>query len=95
MNMITINGYESNCICEHCGRKLTHGIKMEQDGFIKTVGAACFLNDITRPQTYNGKEYKLSTKEIINKAKWLECKTWEWLVSYRGFSLNQIQFEAK
>lgn len=93
--MITITGYETDCNCEHCGRKLKHGIKIEQNGMIKTVGAQCLTNDMTQPQEYQGRKYRLPVSDIIEKAKWLECKTWEYLVKWRGFTLGQIQFQEK
>jgi hypothetical protein len=93
-NIITIVGYDHDSNCEHCGRKLKHGIKVEQNGLIRTVGAMCLSNDMTLPQEYQGKKYRLPVDEIINKAKWLESKNWEWLVKWRGFTYSQIQFQA-
>jgi ribosome-binding protein aMBF1 (putative translation factor) len=94
MSKITITGYESDCNCEHCGRKLKHGIKIEQNGLTKTVGAHCLANDMTKPQEYQGRKYRLPANDIIEKAKWLEYRSWEWLTTWKGFTLGQITFEA-
>lgn len=54
-NQIAITGYEPECECEHCGRKLQHGVKTDALGII---GADCFNKLITadrRKFSGNGK----------------------------------------
>lgn len=49
---ITITGYDMDCECEHCGRKLTHGVMTDVRGMI---GADCFVKIITaNTKKYSG-----------------------------------------
>ncbi|MBR8475805.1 hypothetical protein [Burkholderia cenocepacia] len=52
MTTITINGYEQDCNCEHCGRPLKLGVVTDAKG---TIGADCFVKLIARnTKRYSG-----------------------------------------
>lgn len=90
MSQISITGYEKDCHCEHCGRALTHGIRIS-DG--RVVGATCLDKKLTKPKLYGSKKYRLGAELIIRAAKVVQWKTpaqWE---NY-GVSARTIQFEA-
>ncbi len=64
---ITIVGYEADCICEHCGRELTHGIRLA-DG--RVVGATCLDKKLTKPKLKSdGRSYRLGETFIIKAAQ--------------------------
>lgn len=76
-NQVSIVGYEQDGICEHCGRTLTHCIRIS-DGRI--VGATCFDKKITKPREYQGKKYRFGSQHIIKIAKvvaWKSPSVWE------------------
>lgn len=64
--MFTIQGYQTECNCQHCGRLLKHGIVLS-DGRI--VGATCLDKKLTQPFIHNGKKYRLGTDYIVKAAK--------------------------
>lgn len=68
---ITITGYEPGpeVYCDHCGRHLVHGIRID-DG--RTVGATCLANKLTAKLVYNGKGYRLPADKIVHMAKVVE-----------------------
>jgi len=66
MNTVSIVGYEEDGHCEHCGRALRHCIRIS-DG--RVVGATCFDKKITKPQSYNGKSFRIGSEGIIRYAK--------------------------
>ena len=86
--MFTIQGYETVCNCDHCGRSLKHGIKLS-DGRI--VGAMCLDKQITKPLERNGKKYRLGSDYIIKSAKVIERVSPQYWSTY---GVNQIQFTA-
>jgi hypothetical protein len=59
---LVIVGYSQEEVCHHCGRKLLHGIRLD-DGRI--VGAQCFDKALTLPLVYNGKKYRIGAENII------------------------------
>lgn len=69
---LTITGYDTDTVCECCGKKLVHGIRLA-DG--RTVGAQCFNKVLTKPLTYSGKTYRLGAENIIKYAKVTENYT--------------------
>ena len=69
---LTITGYDTDTVCECCGKKLVHGIRLA-DG--RTVGAQCFNKVLTKPLTYSGKTYRLGAEGIIKYAKVAEYYT--------------------
>lgn len=89
-NHISICGYEEDCRCEHCGRKLRHGIRIS-DG--RVVGATCLDRKLTKAKTYGGKTYRLGAELIIRAAKVVQWKAPANWSSY-GVSPLTIQFEA-
>lgn len=66
MMQLVIAGYEREAVCEHCGRRLVHGIRMA-DG--RTVGATCLDRKLTLPKVYQGKRYRMGSAYIIRAAK--------------------------
>jgi hypothetical protein len=69
---LTITGYDTDTVCECCGKSLVHGIRLA-DG--RTVGAQCFNKVLTKPLTYSGKTYRLGAEGIIKYAKVAEYYT--------------------
>ena len=63
---LRITGYDTDTVCECCGKKLVHGIRLS-DG--RAVGAQCFSKVLTKPKTYSGKTYRLGAEKIIEYAK--------------------------
>lgn len=63
---LTIAGYETDTVCECCGKKLIHGIRLA-DG--RTVGAQCFNKVLTKPLSYGGKTYRVGAENIVRRAK--------------------------
>jgi hypothetical protein len=64
-NLICVTGYYQDGDCSHCGRELRHCIVTDAGVF----GARCFANTVTKPQTYNGKAFRLSTDAVISLAR--------------------------
>lgn len=62
---IQVTGYFEGGECLHCGRELRHCIVTDAGIY----GARCFANQVTKPQTYNGKAYRLSTDAVISLAR--------------------------
>jgi hypothetical protein len=63
---LTITGYDNDTVCECCGKKLVHGIRLA-DG--RVVGAQCFNKVLTKPLSYGGKNYRVGAENIIRRAK--------------------------
>jgi len=87
-NTVNIVGYQQEEVCQHRGRKLKHGIVLD-NGMI--VGATCLDKVLTAPKQYNGKAYRLGTELIIRAAKVVQMKTpaaW----SRYGVSAETIRF---
>ena len=81
---ISVTGYfEGGCCC-HCGRELRHCVQTDAG----TFGAACFGNKITKPRTYKGKSYRLSTDAVISLAKMARDP------ARNGIGSQQLTFEA-
>ncbi len=71
-NAITITGYSPgpDVFCDHCGRALKHGIRID-DG--RTVGATCLTNKMSAPKTTRGgKSYRLPADAVVSAAKVVE-----------------------
>lgn len=66
MTQLSIVGYEKETHCQHCGRALVHGIRLD-DG--RVVGATCLDKKLTKPKMYRGKPYRLGSELIIRAAK--------------------------
>lgn len=86
--MFTIQGYETECFCDHCGRSLKHGIILS-DG--RTVGATCLDKKLTKPLEHNGKKYRLGSEYIIKCAKVIDKVAPQYWSTY---GVSQIQFVA-
>ncbi len=69
---LTITGYDTDTVCECCGKNLVHGIRLA-DG--RTVGAQCFNKVLTKPRTYSGKSYRIGAENVVKYAKAAEFYT--------------------
>ena len=79
---ISITGYEKDVACEHCGRSLTHGIRISS-GLV--VGAQCFRNQMVKPRysAYMRRAIRPAIDDIINVAMTLESgKRWPFIEDY-------------
>lgn len=81
---ITITGYFQGGECKHCGRELRHCIVTDSGIF----GARCFGATLTKPRTYGGKPYRLSTDAVISLAKMARNP------ARNGIGPYQLTFEA-
>lgn len=90
-NEIEIVGYVHDTYCQHCGRKLKHGIRIS-DG--RTVGATCLDKKITHPKMYQGQPYRVGSELIINAAKVVENKLESQWARY-GVSRETLKFKLK
>jgi hypothetical protein len=82
---ITITGYHRfGYECAHCGRELKHCIATDRGIF----GAACLANKLTKPCTYMGRKYRLSTDAVISLAKMARDP------ARHGVGPRQLTFEA-
>lgn len=90
-NTLTIVGYETECACEHCGRALRHGIRLN-DG--RTVGAQCFDRVLTKPRSYYGKAFRVGQENIVRYAKIAARFTTEQAEIRFGIGLSHRTFEA-
>jgi hypothetical protein len=67
---LTINGYEKNTFCAHCGRKLVHAIVTSELG---EIGATCFVSLIrAKPRAGYAGGYKPTSAGVIDLAKMKE-----------------------
>lgn len=87
--IISISGYQNECICQHCNRNLKHGIVLS-DGRI--VGATCFATKLTEPKTdRNNKKYRDKPDTIIHLAKLMQYRDSDY--HYRlGYMPSSFQF---
>jgi len=88
--LIYIVGYEEDCMCAHCGRKLKHGIKISTG---EIVGADCFDKQLTKARVSGKKKYRFGAAHIIHIAKVVEYKNpsqWE----LYNVSQSATKFEA-
>ena len=83
-NLICITGYTEGGECSHCSRELRHCIMTDAGVF----GARCFSAQVTKPRTYAGKAYRLSTDAVVSLAKMARNPT------RNGIGPNQLTFEA-
>lgn len=64
---LTIQGYEKNTFCAHCGRKLVHAVVTPELG---EIGAACFVSMIAaKPRAGYAGGYKPTPAGILDLAK--------------------------
>ena len=72
MTTITIQGYEKDTVCAHCGRKLVHAIVTPELG---EIGAACFVSLIrAKPRAGYAGGYKPTAAGVIDLAKMKEFR---------------------
>lgn len=90
MTQIAIVGYESDCNCDHCGRALRHGVRLN-DG--RVVGATCLDKKLTKPRQYQGNSFRFGAEHIVRIAKTVQFyspSNW----SRFGVSASSTIFEA-
>ena len=88
---LTITGYDTDTVCECCGKKLVHGIRLA-DG--RTVGAQCFNKVLTKPLSYSGKSYRVGAENIIRRAKVREFHNATAAAQRFGFYPSDFVFQA-
>ena len=84
---LEIAGYEQGGKCEHCGRTLTHCIKLS-DGRI--VGATCFDKKMTKAKIYDGRKYRIGSEKVIYYAKLREFGK----LAKAGIPASSLVFDA-
>jgi len=89
-NEIQIIGYVSEARCDHCGRALRHGIRID-DG--RTVGASCLANVLTAPRRHAGKAYRYAPATVVDLAKVAEFAPAHLWANY-GFNTASATFLA-
>ena len=88
---LTITGYDTDTVCECCGKSLVHGIRLA-DG--RTVGAQCFNKVLTKPLSYGGKTYRVGAENIIRRAKVREFYSAGAAAERFGFYPHHFVFES-
>lgn len=87
---IQITGYAPEAHCDHCGRALRHGVRID-DG--RTVGATCLANKLTAPRKHAGRAYRLAADAVVHMAKVVErvpAHLWgQYGVSDAGLTFNR------
>ena len=68
-NTLRISGYVAEAQCDHCGRALRHGIRID-DG--RTVGATFLANKLSAPRTHAGRPYRVTADTVVSAAKVVE-----------------------
>lgn len=90
MTTITINGYKTECNCEHCGRPLKLGVCTVERG---TIGADCFVKLIAK----NKKRYSGNGKpsaEMVKQYSIIQTKGMEYASRVHGLSAHSFTFAA-
>jgi hypothetical protein len=90
MTQIAIVGYESDCNCDHCGRALRHGVRLN-DG--RVVGATCLDKKLTKPRQYQGKPFRFGAEHIVRIAKTVQFYSPSNWARF-GVSASSTTFEA-
>lgn len=90
MNTLTINGYKTECTCEHCGRNLKLGVCTTERG---TIGADCFVKLIAK----NTKRYSGNGKpsaEMVKQYAIIYSKGMTYAARSHGLYANSFVFAA-
>ncbi len=87
---VVIVGYEPDTSCEHCGRALIHGIRLD-NGCV--VGAQCFNNVLTKAKIYQGKKFRIGAENVVKYAKVAERYTEAEGMKRFGIGISQRTFE--
>lgn len=89
MNIICINGYDQPGNCEHCGKRLVHGVRTNSHG---SIGADCFVKLIKADRKRYSGNGKPTASMVRDYAKMVEFRS-----SARreemGYSARHFQFE--
>jgi len=88
--VLTIAGYEHDCLCEHCGRPLKLGVKTLEKG---TIGADCFVRLIDRDRARFSARGKPSA-ETVREYAVIAARGSEAL-RLRGMTPRALTFKAK
>ncbi len=88
--IICINGYDQPDYCEHCGKRLIHGVRTNTHG---TIGADCFVKLIKADKTRYSGNGKPSASMVRDYAKMVERRSPQRL-SEMGYSARHFQFEV-
>ncbi len=87
--MICIQGYDQPDHCEHCNKRLIHGVRTNTHG---VIGADCFVKLIKADKKRFSNGGKPSASMVRDFAKMVEFRSPERL-SQMGYSLRHFQFE--
>ena len=87
---LTINGYTKECNCEHCGRALQLGVKVEELGII---GADCFVKLMAKNRARFSGNGKPSAKGVKEMAV-IAAKGLDYASRMYGYSAKSFVFEA-
>lgn len=86
---VSIVGYATEVHCDHCGRALKHGVRID-DG--RTVGATCLVNKLTVPRRHMGKVYRYAAETVVHMAKVVErVQPGAW--DRYGVNAESVEFE--
>lgn len=91
MAKLTIEGYQTECTCAHCGRPLKVGIVTCEQG---TIGADCFVKLIAR----NTKRYSGNGKpsaEMVKQYAIILSKGLEYAGRVHGLYAHSFTFDLK
>lgn len=75
MTLICISGYTQPDNCEHCGKRLIHGVRTTTHG---VIGADCFVKLIKADKKRFSGNGKPSTNWVRDLAKMKEFRSEEW-----------------
>ena len=89
MTFICINGYDQPDYCEHCGKRLIHGVRTNTHG---TIGADCFVKLIKADKKRFSNTGKPTAAMVRDYAKMVEFRSAQRL-SEMGYSPRHFQFE--
>lgn len=90
MTIICISGYDQPDHCDHCGKRLIHGIRTNSHG---VIGADCFVKLIKADKKRFSGDGKPSASMIRDLAKMIEFRSRERL-ALMGYSSHHFQFET-
>ena len=90
MTIICISGYDQPDNCEHCGKRLIHGVRTNTHG---TIGADCFIKLIKADKKRFSGNGKPSADMVREFAKMRERRSAQRLYEM-GYSPRHFEFEV-
>lgn len=89
-SIICIEGYDQPDNCDHCGKRLIHGVRTNTHG---VIGADCFVKLIASDKKRFSGNGKPSASMIRDYAKMVERRSAERLAQM-GYASHHFQFEV-